>query len=110
MKGARCIGPRGGQRDTAMGLWLGFMALCLTAGCAPAVAPLAVPRVPGPSESVAQEPTAQLALDYTLRVHADAGRLTRIETRLCLKGRIPKALIPGLPRAGRYLLGASRDA
>ena len=54
--------------------------------------------------------SARLSLDYQIEVEAQAGQPARLVTRLCMEGAIPKALIPGIPRAGRYLIDARRDS
>jgi hypothetical protein len=77
----------------------------LSAGCAAprVMAEQAEPR--SPSTAALLKP---LELGYTLTLHTDEGRPTRLEVRVCFPGLIPKVLIPGLPRAGRYLLEPPR--
>ena len=78
-----------------------------SSGCAPGLSASASRGELSSQRDAGQE---RLRLDYLFEVEREAGRPAHLVTRLCMSGELPKALIPGLPRAGRYLKSAVRTS
>ncbi|MGB0592231.1 MAG: hypothetical protein ACPGU1_21310 [Myxococcota bacterium] len=80
---------------------MGLLSACAAAQpVVPDVTPAAAPSVGPPRQTE--------RLSYRLTFATEGGRPTRLQARVCFPDHVPTTLIPGLPRAGRYLVGAFR--